>query len=164
MKNHLLTIMLVLLVAGISACLSAPQTPPSTPTPTLASDKGRVVGTIQVRYGASAQPFRNYNLYLGETVKDNTGKDTFVGLDRVHSPRATTDDQGYFAFQNMTPGTYGLVLDTGNNAFLLLKPNQEKEEAIVVAVTPGKEVDLGTLLYDSLPIPPVPQPYPYPQP
>jgi hypothetical protein len=162
MKNHLLKLWLVLTITVISACSSTPETPAPTPTPTLAPDKGRVVGTLQVRSGNSPQPMRNYSLYLGETVKDNQGKDTFVGLDRLHSPRATSDYQGHFGFQNIPPGTYGLIVDNVYTAFLLLKPSQDKEEAIIVTIAPGKEMDLGTLLYDNLPAAPTPPSYPYP--
>jgi hypothetical protein len=147
------------LIFFLSACSSG-SLPPATPTPTLAPDKGRVIGILQVREGETKKPVSNVNLYLGATVKDSTGKDSYVGFDRLHDPRAITDDKGHFAFQNVTPGNYGLIFDNGFNSYFLNKPNTE--EGYLVSVETGKEIDLGTLVYDSLPLLPTPKPYPYP--
>lgn len=161
MNKNVLVPLVVLIAVILPACSVTPPAPLPTATPTLAPDKGRVVGVMQVRTGTGVQGLYRYNLYLGRTIKDNSGKDIFVSLDRINSPRATTDEQGRFAFQNIDPGTYGMLLDTGNNSFQLLQPG--KEEMIIVTVGAGTTVDLGTLVYDSVPTPPLPaQPYPYP--
>ncbi len=111
---------------------------------------GRVVGILQVRSTKDEpQPVKDTNLYLAGTIRDATGKEVLVGFDRVNSPRAITDDQGRFAFQNVAPGNYGLIYDLVFNAFLLSKP--DSEDAVIITVPAGKETDLDTLLYDSLP-------------
>jgi hypothetical protein len=97
-------------------------------------------------------------LYLGEIIRDTTGKESLAGFDRVTSPRTTTDNQGHFVFANVRPGRYGLFLDTVVRAFLLLKP--DSEDALIIEVSAGKETNLDTLLYDSLPISLEPKPYP----
>lgn len=162
MKNAFLYLAAVLIIAVLSSCSIGQLFDQfnAAPTAQLEPNKGRVVGTLLVRSGGSTQPVSGFNVYLAATVKDITGKDAFVGLERVNAPRAITDAQGTFIFQNIVPGNYGLVLDIGFDTILMLKP--ESEEGIILTVMPGKEVSLGTLLYESLPLPPRPQRPPYP--
>jgi hypothetical protein len=158
MKN-LLIIASLFMIFAISGCASN-SAPPATPTPTLAPDKGQIIGILQVRGGDSVKAVSNVNLYLGGTVKDSTGKDSYVGFDRLNDLRAIPDDNGHFAFYNITPGNYGLIFDNGFNAYFLNKP--DSEEGLLVSVVPGKAVDLGILLYDSLPLLSTPKPNSYP--
>jgi hypothetical protein len=107
---------------------------------------------------------KNVTLYLAETIKDNTGREVVAAMDRVRSPRTVTDDQGRFVFPNISPGNYGLVLDYVFESYLLLKP--DSQEALLIEVSAEKQIDLGTLLYDSLPLPQPTKPsiVPYPPP
>jgi hypothetical protein len=159
MMNYRLLAVTILLVVIATACSGTP--PPSiAPTSTLDPSKGRVVGTLQVRSpNGTSEPVREKNIYLGPTVKDATGNEMLVSLDRVGSPRAITDSQGHFVFQNVPTGHYGLIYDLVFDAFLLRKPNTQ--DAILIDVTAGKETDLGTLLFDALP-PYTPEAPPYP--
>jgi hypothetical protein len=54
-------------------------------------------------------------------------------------------------FDNVPPGNYGLILDVITNTYLLMKPGSQ--EALLIELSADQQVDLGTLLYDSLPIP-----------
>ena len=150
MKYYWLTLETILVVLITSACSVDPLRL-ITPTVTLAPGMSRVSGVLQVGAKEAAQPAKNALLYLAETVKDSTGKDSFAALDRIHSPRTVADDQGRFVFSNVPPGNYGLILDVITNSYLLMKPGSE--EALVIEVPAGKQIDLGTLLYDSLPLP-----------
>lgn len=161
MKYHLFVLTAVLTFLGATSCSSISLLA-STPTATISPDLGRVTGTLQVRSGETVQPVKDVLLYLGETIKDNRGMESLVAFDRVHSPRTTTDAQGRFVFSDIKPGRYGLFLDTVVRSFLLLKP--DSEEAILFEVSAGKETDVGTLIYESLPVTPRPTiGYPYPK-
>lgn len=150
MKYYLLALETILVLLITTAC-SFNSLLPNTPTATLAPGMGRVTGVLQVGAREKPQPAKNALLYLAKTIKDSTGKDSVAALDRVHSPRTVTDNQGRFMFSNVPPGNYGLVLDIITNSFLLMKPGSE--EALLIEVPAEKQVDLGTLLYDSLPLP-----------
>lgn len=149
MKHYLLTLEIIIVLLIMTAC-SVVSLPPITPTVTLAPGMGRVSGILQV----GSQPAKNALLYLAETVKDSAGIDSFAAMDRIRSPKAVTDDQGRFVFSNVPPGNYGLILDVITNSYLLMKPGSQ--EALLIGMTADKQTDLGTLVYDSLPILPEP--------
>ena len=95
-------------------------------------------------------PVANAILYLAETIRGNSGEDSLAAFDRVRSPRTITNGQGRFTFMNVQPSKYGLVLDAVVNSYLLLWPGEQ--EAILIEISEGGGVDLGTLTYDSLPL------------
>jgi hypothetical protein len=117
--------------------------PTFTPDPQM----GNVVGALLI----NNSPITNVNLYLAEVITDKTGKDIVAGLDRVNSPSSLTDDKGKFAFINIKPGRYSLILDMVMSQYLMNYPGKEK--TIIVQVEQGNEIDLGVLNYDSLPLP-----------
>jgi len=112
---------------------------------------GRVIGVLQVGTTGAARPVNNAILYLSGIIKDSAGKESFATMDRVHSPKALTDDLGHFVFSNVPPGKYGLVLDKVTNSYLLLKPGSQ--DALFIQVSAGGQADFGILIYDSLPQP-----------
>ena len=132
---------------------SIASSPVSTPkgTPESQPGTGTVVGVLLVKAGNEATPVSNQILYLAEVIKNEQGEDSFAAMDRANSPKAITDNQGHFLFVNVPPGNYGLVLDTISNSYLLLQPGSE--DAVLVKATADSTIDLGTLEYDSLPIP-----------
>jgi len=121
----------------------------NTPSPTSTTDPtmGNVLGKLFLNGNA----VKNMTLELAEVIKDASGRDIIAGLDRAKSPTTVTDDQGRFAFINVKPGAYALILDLITNQELMKYPG--KEDSVIIQVEAGKEVDLGDLKYDSLPIP-----------
>ncbi len=121
----------------------------NTPGPTWTPDPqmGKVFGTLLI----TNNPVKNINLYLAEVIIDASGRDVVAGLDRITAPNSVTDDQGLFNFINVKAGRYALILDVVTNQYLMNYPG--KEEPIIIEVVAGKEVDLGKLNYDTLPIP-----------
>jgi hypothetical protein len=119
------------------------------PLPTNTSDPkmGNVIGRLIL----NNNPVKNTTLYLADVIKDATGRDVVAGLDRVKSPNTTTDNKGTFGFINIKPGSYALILDAVTNQYLMKYPGNNK--AIIVQVEIGKDVDLGELNYDTLPLP-----------
>jgi hypothetical protein len=108
---------------------------------------GSVIGKLLVNNNG----VNNVTLYLAGIIKDATGKDIVAGLDRVNSPNTATDEQGIFAFINIKPGRYALILDVVINQYLMNYP--DKDGTIIFQIDSGKTVDLGDLNYDSLPLP-----------
>ena len=149
MKYYRLALDTILVLLITTAC-SVNSLPAITPTVTSAPGTGQVIGVLLVGVNNVSQPVNNVLLYLAETIKDSNGKDSVAALDRTSSPRTVTDDQGRFVFSNVPPGNYGLILDMVTNSYLLMKPGSE--EALIIEMSAGKQVDLGSLLYASLPL------------
>lgn len=128
----------------------APTTPIITnPSPTFTADPQ--LGIIGGRLLRNNMPVSDVALDLAEVMKDNTGKDIIAGLDRAKSPNTATDSQGTFVFINVKTGRYALILDIITNQFLLHYPGSE--DPIIIQVEAGKEVNLGDLNFDDLPVP-----------
>ncbi|MEJ2305014.1 MAG: hypothetical protein P8Y14_26120 [Anaerolineales bacterium] len=117
----------------------------SSPTPN--PEAGRVSGRIL----RGKDPAGDITLYLAEVLKDSQGNELIASFSKADSPRTNTDPEGYFTFINIAPGKYGLVLDTVVDSYLLHYPDNDKE--IIIAVEKGKEVNIGEISYDTLPLP-----------
>lgn len=118
-----------------------------TPLPEPNANSGHVTGTL-LQNGA---PAANAILYLAEVIEDDQGEERVASYDRVNSPKSTTDSQGNFAFTDIPPGRYGLVLDVVVSAYLLLDP--ATGEQFLFSVTGGEITDLGEQNHEDLPIP-----------
>lgn len=143
--------------AAAPAAYPTPARPiPPTAAPTLTPDptKGSVRGALLVRMNGADVAIRNATLYLAPLVLDPSGKEIAAGLDRITSPRTTSNDQGEFQFQNVPPGRYALVLDLIQSAYMLRMPADGQD--LLATVSAGKQSDLGRLTYAQLPLTPMP--------
>jgi len=111
---------------------------------------GAVKGVLQLKTSTGIKPVDHVILYLAEVVRDTEGNERVVSMDRINSPRAYTDTDGYFEFINVPPSKYGLVLDTITNSYLLGHP--VTGEDMLFEVKAGEVLDVGALIYDLLPI------------
>lgn len=118
---------------------------------TPSADAGVVSGILLLDSGEEAEPVSSTILSLAEVLTDSQGRERAASYDRINSPATTTDEQGRFVFTNIPPGTYGLVLDTVMNSYLLLQPGTQR--AMTITVEAGEIVDLGELIYEKLPLP-----------
>lgn len=116
-------------------------------TPTQDQSKGSLKGRLLL----NDQPVNDVILSLAEVIRDSSGREMVVSYDPSSSPTTNTDSQGYFIFINISPNKYGLILDTIIKSYLIHYPDEEDKQILVI-IEKGKEVDLGTLNYDTLPV------------
>lgn len=171
MKNVKIFLALVLLSISLVACSSnganntetypAPNvvnsnptsypvdtTEKNSPTPMITQDSS--MGLVQGKIYFKGKPLASKLLYLADVLQDsNSNVDIATSLDVNVAPRATTDNDGNYIFQNVKPGRYGLILYEGTSSYLLLNP--ENNKAIVLDVSSGKDVDLGKMDFLDLP-------------
>jgi hypothetical protein len=116
------------------------------PTPS-SSDKGTIGGVlIRDVTGQAVQPYVGAVLYIAPLVNNSEGAPMLAGLDKSTAPKAQTNDQGFFAFTDVAPGTYALIFDTPLSSFILHRPGSG--DALLVEVKGGDVHDLGELRYD----------------
>lgn len=84
------------------------------------------------------------HIYLAELIKTKEGMQ-LASLSKDTAPTATLDTQGTFAFADVPPGRYGLMLDTPQGVVLLNQPDSGTD--LIVEVQGGKVTNLGDLKY-----------------
>jgi len=112
------------------------------------------LGIVQGVLLWKSQPVIGQTLYLSGMIKDAEGVEHIAALDLINSPRTYTDERGQFKFVNVPPKNYGLTLNTFVDSYLLQDP--QTGFSIIAHVTGPAPVDLGTLNYEELPLPPSP--------
>jgi hypothetical protein len=115
--------------------------------PTASADKGVLTGVlIDVQTGA---PVRNSPIYLGGLLKmqddkQNEAPDYLIRLDPKLSPLTVTDGDGRFAFGNLPPEEYVIILWTPQKStFVADTANPQKER--ILDIKAGQVVDIGTV-------------------
>lgn len=170
--NKRLILVFILFLFGVSACSTkganlprtypAPLTGSSNPTgypvnsveeipaiPTVTSDPQ--LGSVQGKILYKGKPLSSKLLYLAGVLKDtNSNMDIATTLDVNTAPRAVTNEDGSFEFFNIKPGHYGLILYEGTSTYLMLHP--ETNKAIIMDVLEKKNVDLGKMDFQDLPL------------
>jgi len=136
------------LADAMTSPLAAPEQLAVNISETSGAVRGAIIGrTVQGEY----RPVAGYIVGLAELVPANDGSGAIAAAyDPYNAPTTKTDEQGRFAFNNIEPGEYGLILDAVKNQALLSFP--EKGGSILMTVEPGEIVELDTLRYESLPI------------
>lgn len=165
--KHLRIVTLLILVIGLSACSTEPtlkvasdsplaQTSPlvtptayiavPTPIPDPPPDKGAITGRF-IDY-VSGEPAVEMVVYLGELSPLNIGdsESHVIMILPNSSPSTMTDRHGYFAFLNVEPGTYAMVMWTPVNSWVVSDP--ETKLGILVTVEAGVITDLGEIAID----------------
>jgi hypothetical protein len=128
---------------------------PPTPTeqaqvvevPSPSPDAGVVTG-ILLR-GDPPEPPSVAILYLGRILTGDDGTPVMTGVDKQTAPNSGVDAVGRFAFSEVPPGQYALVLDAVSRTLILRNPTDGMD--LLIEVTAGEVTDLGELLYPDMP-------------
>lgn len=81
-------------------------------------------------------------LYLGKVLNNNQGQQVMIAQGD-DSPKAELLPTGVFVFNNIEPGTYGIVIDIGVSQFPL---TGEDGKEMLIEVEPNKALDLGQVI------------------
>lgn len=107
------------------------------------SSLGGVTGRFILQ--STGQPTGGFAIYLGEQLPLEPGPAYAVTVQQNSSPKAVTDADGRFAFADVKPGTYALVLWTPFNSVVVPDPNDPAKELQVV-ITAGQVTQIGDVV------------------
>jgi hypothetical protein len=115
--------------------------------PEPSSDQvGVVTGTIlRTSDGESVPASEGYVIFLGTILRNDTGAEGLVELDKITAPKAALNALGEFVFVDVPPGRYGLMLELRGGTVLLNNPQDGSD--LIIEVTGGQVLDLGELGY-----------------
>lgn len=139
----LITSLLVLL----TACNSNPSVRDPNSPQTSQPEKGMATVIGNVRSKSNNLPYQYTLVRLAEVFRQ--GDEGAFVLDQAFSPGARTDDQGHFAFENITPGEYVLVIGDVMAVYKII--SESNGEAKVWNVPEDQITDLGELQVDLSP-------------
>lgn len=114
-----------------------------TPIPTPLPDKGSITGRF-INY-ESREPIGGVIVYLGtiSPFKIENSESHIITVLPNSSPNTLTDSYGYFAFLNVNPGVYAMIIWLPEKSWVVSAPNTGK--AILIEVKEGKTTVLGDL-------------------
>lgn len=133
---------------GYPAVAVPENTSPSPPNPERnipapAESAGAVGGVLYREIeDAGFTPVVPLGLYLGDVLTDSQGRQALISHG-VDSPQAEIFQTGVFVFNNVAPGTYGLVIDIGVSQFPI---SGEDGQPILIEVVAGQALDLGQII------------------
>lgn len=136
----------ILLVLTLAACGEIQNLPRATQAPTPsppAPQAGKAVVVGRVVSNTTQQPITKTVVYLAQVYWDSAHENGAFALDLANSPASTTDEQGYFAFSDLEPGEYVLVVGDyyGENDIV----RESNGDARIYQTEPGKVLDTGTV-------------------
>jgi hypothetical protein len=119
---------------------------PPDPEVDLPSPEGEtgVLGGVLIREitNMGFTPLVPKTLSLANILSNDLGTPTFISAG-ADSPQAQLLPTGVFIFNDVQPGTYGLMVDLGYAQFPV---NDEEGNPRLIAVEPGQAVDLGQVI------------------
>jgi hypothetical protein len=128
-------------------------TPVSVPQVEPAPGTGAVTGVLLVRTEQGEVPVVGMIIAVADALTSTENVDAIAAFRyrAQESPQTNTGENGVFVINNVPPGRYGLVLDLVATSYILRKPGVNED--LVITVEPDTQVDLGSLVYDELPLP-----------
>lgn len=138
------------LASPLVSFLPTPGVEPSTmrgALPTPSTSDTATVGGVALRQtpGQPSYPLNGGILFLAQ-VQYYDDKPVMGILDTSTAPRAVADEQGFFVFTNVPPGSYVLIYATPMGSIVLQNPQTGAD--MIIEVEGGAIVDLGELKYD----------------
>ena len=118
-----------------------PPIPSPTPIPTPMPTKGAITGQLIGR--ESGRPEGGLIVYLGDISYLQPNSIPIITMRQRASPHTMTDESGNFAFLDLEPGTYALILWTPVNSLVINDP--ETGKGLLVTVEAGAIIELGEI-------------------
>ncbi|MFV9506375.1 MAG: hypothetical protein AB4911_17630 [Oscillochloridaceae bacterium umkhey_bin13] len=117
----------------------APEPIPA-PSPDSAVVHGRVfdLNTNQPIYDAVM-------VFLSPVIATDSPDMDAVSFDALNDPSVTPDIEGGFAFANVPPGRYGVVVTGPINQYLARRSDDQTKD-VIITVEAGQTLDLGIIL------------------
>lgn len=159
--NSTRQILLSLWLLGLLLTGCQNETPPATPPPAtfdasvvafptvVAPTNGTSVVTGFVTSLDTGLPVRQVAVQLAEVYRENESDEGIFVLDYAQSPYTETNDQGWFAFQELPPGEYVLVVGLVESEDYYIAPEESGKPKVWVAVANGV-TDVGQIVSDPI--------------
>lgn len=130
----------------------APTAGPTSPpvpqviVPTPSQDAATVTGVIYSRAGAQDRaPLQYARVFLARRLKDEAGQPSFmVSLSKTNAPTSITDGEGRFAFGDVAPENYALIVEFGQQ--LALARDLATNKDVVLVAEAGQITDIGEII------------------
>lgn len=138
-------------VEGQSSTSPQPTPTPLPPSrsrlPTPSSSDIGVVGGVLLRDidSTDSTPSAETTLQLARVIRSEDGTPLVATAGDKSSPTTVTDQSGSFAFTDVPPNTYGLVLVSPVGSFML---KDETGDNLLIDVESGEVLDLGEVHTD----------------
>lgn len=133
-------ILILLIVTILTSCTDSKSTAPKiilTPT------KAALIGKVYTTYASKTQPLAGTVVRLAKVFWNNDKTDGAYVLEGGTSPSAITNQNGEFAFVNINPADYVIVVGDaeGDNEVIV----ETNGKAKIYIVESDKILDVGTL-------------------
>jgi len=151
MKFLRIFLVVMFLLSGCSVISPGKSATPPSPSASSGPTQDPAKGAVQGRLLLNGKPYIHGIIYISPVIKDKSGEDIIVGLDRMSALSCPLDANGQFNVVNVPPGRYGIILDLVSHGALLDHP--DKNTSYLIDVAKGKTTNLGDLNYTNLPNP-----------
>jgi hypothetical protein len=136
------------LAKPVATASSPIATPTSVPQPSVLKVGKAGTATIGGRLlRINGTPIKSTTIYM--TMIDIVNGTKLASIDPAIAPRAETDSNGYFAFNDLPPGEYALVVSTPSG---LVMPNTAASKPVTLEVQADAVTDAGnvSIMYEFL--------------
>jgi hypothetical protein len=130
----------------------APTAGPTSPpvpqviVPTPSQSAATVTGVIYSRSGDQDRaPLQYARVFLARRLKNEAGQPSFmVSLSKTNAPTSITDGEGRFAFGDVEPENYALIIEFGQQ--LALARDLGTNTDVVLVAEAGQITDIGEIV------------------
>ena len=152
MTKPLSAVLILCCVIGVAACSSAVSPATATATAlrsmtvfdiTLTPFRAAIVGQAVSTLTNPPIPLAATIVRLAQVFWNEGHSDGAYVLEGARSPSTISDDNGFFAFANISPGDYVVVIGDVNGQYEIVSDANAK--AIIYTVAADSTLDVGTL-------------------
>ncbi len=134
------TLVILILLSSCSGPKAAEVKPTALPSP--AADKASVTGKMINK--STSQPITKRLIRLAPIFGE--GKDAIYVFNETADPGTYTDDNGFFQFIDIKPGSYAILLSDSNGYTMSI--NKNADEILTINATTGKVTEAGVIAVD----------------